>query len=358
VPPDWVARLAGREALTGSRRRGANGAYGGEVIASGRSPPSAADWLPEQPARELREPAWSERTGQFRVGLTSSGPGEGRELYRRLARWRPAYWPLVLSYLLVLTSTGWFAEPSAGVLAWPLTVVWTWPVFGSLIGIIGIRRTRKRLRKSAARWSGRGLTRSGDFLIVVVSTIGRYDTYPALERSVLSYIVYLPRCFPRLRIDIVIDEGSEATGRIARLAAGSELIRLVTVPMRYRTANGTRFKARASHYSHELRIREHEDRDDVWVLHMDDDTGVGPDTTLAIARFIEEQLQAGRDAKHMAQGILTSRASTLGTGSPGSRTRPGPLRTWRASQPGPAVARRVSACTVNYCWCGPRSRRQ
>src|SRR5262249_15186407 len=136
-------------------------------------------------------------------------------------------------------------------------------------------------------------------------TIGRNDTYPALERSVLSYLTYLPRCFPQLRIDIVIDEGCEATGWIAELAAGSELIRLVTVPMRYRPANGTRFKARATHYLHELRIYEREDRDDVWVLHMDDDTGVGPDTALAMARFIEEQSAAGRDAKHLAQGILT-----------------------------------------------------
>jgi beta-1,4-mannosyltransferase len=212
---------------------------------------------------------------------------------------------MVISYLLILASDGWFADPFAGVLGWPLTVLWTWPIFTTLTAIVGVRRTRKALRKSEAHWSGRGLPRIEDFLIVVVPTIGRHDTYPALERSVLSYITYLPRCFPRLRIDIVIDEGCEATGRIARLAAGSELIRLVTVPRQYRTANGTRFKARASHYSHELRIREHEDRDDVWVLHMDDDTGVGPDTALAMARFIEEQFQAGCDAKHLAQGILT-----------------------------------------------------
>src|SRR5260221_9115957 len=306
MPLDGDARLAGREAVAGSGRGGASGADGGEVIASDRSPqPAAAELLHEQPTRELCEPGWWASTGQFRVALTSFGPRQARELYRRLAGWRPAYWPLVLSYLLVLVSTGWFAEPSAGALAWPLTVVWTWPLFGTLIGIVGIRRTRKRLRKSAARWPGHGLTRTEAFLIVVVSTIGRHDTYPALERSALSYLAYLPRCFPRLRIDIVIDEGSEATGRIARLAAGSELIRLVTVPMRYRTATGTRFKCAATHYSHELRIREHEDCDDVWVLHMDDDTGVGPDTALAMARFIEEQFQADRDAKHMAQGILT-----------------------------------------------------
>ena len=308
VPPDWDAWLTGREARAGSRRRGARGAHFGEVIASYRSAqPPAAERLHEheQPARELCGPGSSENTGQSRAALPSFGPRQARELHRRLAGWRPVYWPLVVFYLVIVGCDAWFADPFVSVLGWPLTLLWTWPIFTTLTGIVGIRRTRKALRKSEARWSGHGLTRSDDFLIVVVPTIGRHDTFPGLERSVLSYIAYLPRCFPQLRIDIVIDEGCEATGRIARLAARSELIRLVTVPRQYRTANGTRFKARASHYSHELRMREHEDCDDVWVLHMDDDTGVGPDTALAMARFIQEQFQAGRDAKHMAQGILT-----------------------------------------------------
>jgi hypothetical protein len=306
VPPDWDAWLTGREARAGPRRRGARGAHGGEVTASyGSAQPPTAEWLHEQPTLELCGPDRSESTGQSRAALTSFGPRQARELRRRLARWRPAYWPLVVFYLVIVACDAWFADPFAGLLGWPLTLLWTWPIFTTLTGIVGIRRTRKALRKSEARWSGHGLTTSQDLLIVVVPTIGRHDTFPGLERSVLSYIAYLPRCFPQVRIDIVIDEGCEATGRIARLAARSELIRLVTVPRQYRTANGTRFKARASHYSHELRIREHEDCDDVWVLHMDDDTGVGPDTALAMARFVEEQFLAGRDAKHMAQGILT-----------------------------------------------------
>jgi beta-1,4-mannosyltransferase len=306
MPPDRDARLARREKLAGPGRRSVNGVNGHELAASDATlQPGVTEWLPQQPVWDLYEPDASDRTAQLRSRPTSSGARQARELHRRLARWRPAFWPLILSYLIVLVCTGWFAEPSRGVLAWPLTVVWTWPVLGTLIGIVGIRRTRKRLRRSQARWSAEGLTRSPDFLIVVVSTIGRNDTYPGLERSVLSYLGYLPGCFPRLRIDIVIDEGCEAAGRIAGLAAQNDLIRLVTVPTQYRTANGTRFKARASHYSHELRIAQQEDRDDVWVLHMDDDTGVGPDTALSMARFIQEQAQAGRDAKHMAQGILT-----------------------------------------------------
>ncbi|MFC5007703.1 glycosyltransferase family 2 protein [Dactylosporangium cerinum] len=232
-------------------------------------------------------------------------PQQARELHRRLSRWRPAYQPLIVAYVVIVASDFWAAGPTPGVLGWPLTVMWTWPIFTTLTGIVGIRRTRRALRASAARWHGHGLTISGSFLIVVVPTVGRHDTYPALERSVLSYVTFLPRCFPRLRIDIVVDEGCEAADRIAELAAGSPLIRVVTVPRWYRTANGTRFKARATHYSHELRICEQEHRDDTWVLHMDDDTGVGPDTALAVARFIEEQAQAGRNGKHLAQGILT-----------------------------------------------------
>jgi beta-1,4-mannosyltransferase len=306
MPPDWDARRARREALAGSRRRGAQEAQDGEVIASDRALEApAAESVNGQPATVLSEPGLPGSRWQFKITQTSPSSRQAAALSSRLACWRPALWPLFLTFVIDLVIVGWFTMPFGGLLGWPLTVLWTWPILTTIIGIVGIRRTRKAVRRSKARWSGDGLTRCGDFLIVVVSTIGRNDTYPALERSVLSYLAYLPRCFPRLRIDVVIDEGSEATNRIESLVAGSDLMRLVTVPEWYRTPNGTRFKARASHYSHELRIRQHEARDDVWVLHMDDDTGVGPDTALAMARFVQEQVQAGPKAKHMAQGILT-----------------------------------------------------
>jgi beta-1,4-mannosyltransferase len=305
MPPDWDARRARREALAAARRRGASEAHDGDLIATDGALQSSVAGLYEQPARVLPEPASSDSRWQFKITQTSPGPRQAGELYNRLAPWRPAIWPLFLAFVVDLVIVGWYTKPFGGLLGWPLTVLWTWPIFTSIIGIVGIRRTRKAVRRSKARWSGDGLTRCEDLLIVVVSTIGRHDTYPALERSVLSYLAYLPRCFPRLRIDIVVDEGSEGTSRIESLVAGSDLMRLVIVPEWYRTPNGTRFKARASHYSHELRIRDREARDDVWVLHMDDDTGVGPDTALAMARFLQEQVQAGRRAKHMAQGILT-----------------------------------------------------
>jgi hypothetical protein len=246
-----------------------------------------------------------ETTDAFLSALNLVGPRRSEKLRGRLARWKPQFWPLVVPFLIVLAAVSWFSEPYAGVLGWPITVLWTWPIISTIIGIRGIFRTRKVLKRSRARWHGDDPTICNDFLLVVVPTIGRHDTYPALERSVLSYIRYLPRCFPWMRVDIVTEEGCEAEARIARLGARSPLIRVIAVPRHYRTPNGTKFKARANHFSHELRIYEREDRDNVWVLHMDDDTGVGPDTAVAMARFIEEQHEAGADAKHMAQGILT-----------------------------------------------------
>jgi len=247
----------------------------------------------------------SEDTVNFRVGLSELGPNKAKNLYHRLVRWKPRYRCMIVAYLLVLLPVGWFSEPYGGKLGWPLTIMWTWPLLNTLIGIRGIARTRKLIGESRARWSGDLLSVCEDALIVLVPTIGRHDIYPALERSILSYVAYLPRCFPRLRIDLLVEEGCEAGERIRRLAARSPLIRLVVIPRPYRTRHGTRFKARANHYAHELRIHQGENRDDVWVLHMDDDTGVGPDTANALARFIEEQYQAGPNAKHLAQGILS-----------------------------------------------------
>ncbi|WP_131749456.1 glycosyltransferase family 2 protein [Frankia sp. Cppng1_Ct_nod] len=223
---------------------------------------------------------------------------------RRLA-WRPGF----VSFLLVFAVFGvfawwaWARDHSFGFLGWIATVVWTLPVANTLLGLSGGLLTTARLRRH------RGLPPTAaivhDLLVVVVPTIGRRDIYPALERVVGSFCDYLPDYFPYLRVDVVIEEGCEAYEQIVSLAQTSQLIRVVIVPRSYRTPNGTRFKARANHYVHELRHAEGEARDDVWVLHMDDDTGVGPDTSDALARFINAQWLAGEQACHLAQGVLS-----------------------------------------------------
>ncbi|HEX8348252.1 MAG TPA: glycosyltransferase family 2 protein [Actinoplanes sp.] len=223
----------------------------------------------------------------------------------RHATWKPGILNGLIPFLVVLAASWWWAQPGHGPLGWVLTVLWSWPILSSLVGIYGAVSTRISLRRRRKWFDDSAAFRCNDMLVVVVPTIGRHDTYPALERSVLSYVHHLPACFPSMRVDIITEEGCEAQQRIRLLAARSPLIRVVTVPKRYTTANGTRFKARANHYSHELRIAEGEARDDVWVLHMDDDTGVALDTAIAMAQFIERQRWAGDDTRHLAQGILT-----------------------------------------------------
>ncbi|MEY9837304.1 glycosyltransferase family 2 protein [Streptacidiphilus sp. EB103A] len=229
---------------------------------------------------------------------------QSSKLARRIDYWRPGIVPFALPFTL-LTGWGlWTYRPNGTPLGWILTIVWSLPAIGVLVGLQGavlIRRRHRRRHEMAPPAEV-----SNDLLIVLVPTIGRHDTYPALERSVQSYVEHLPLYFTQLRIDVLTEEGCEAEERIDRLAATDPLIRVVSVPRSYRTANGTRFKARANHYSHELRIEEGEARDEVWVLHMDDDTGVGPDTAAALAQFINRQRRATPDeVKHMAQGILT-----------------------------------------------------
>jgi hypothetical protein len=224
---------------------------------------------------------------------------------RRHATWRPRVRSLVLTFPVLTAVTLWLVSAGTGPMTWYISIVWTWPMIANLVGVYGVFRTRWQLFRNRRHLHDAERFLCYDLLVVVVPTIGRHDTYPALERSVLSYVASLPPCFPNVRVDVVIEEGCEALSRIFDLGRRSPFIRVVVVPKAYQTPNGTRFKARANHYSHELRIAEGEARGDVWVLHMDDDTGLALDSAIAMAQFIEKQRWAGDNAKHLAQGILT-----------------------------------------------------
>ena len=222
---------------------------------------------------------------------------------KRQASWTPSFASFLVTFAICLFISETTYSSRTGILGWVTTVVWTVPTLASAVGLTGALLTVRRMRRQRT-WR-EVEPAADDSLIVVVPTIGRHDTYPALERAVLSYAKYLPPHFPYMRIDIITEEGCEAQPAIDALALTDPVFRVVVVPRSYRTANGTRFKARANHYSHELRIAQNEARDDVWILHMDDDTGAGPDTGASIARFINAQRRAGADAKHLAQGVLT-----------------------------------------------------
>ncbi len=227
---------------------------------------------------------------------------------RALLAWRPSVASMVVPFILVWAFLLLYDHDPHGWFSWLVTFWWSLPATGSIIGACGLMATRRHIKVIDRHWGERTPTVDQDTLIVVVPTIGREDTYPALERSVVSYCRYLPGRFPTFRVDIVTEEGCAAGPKIAALARKyRKWVRVVTVPRAYTTANGTRFKARANQYANERRVSEGEARDDVWALHMDDDTAVGSDTALALARFIAEQRQGGRRVrvKHMGQGILT-----------------------------------------------------
>lgn len=217
--------------------------------------------------------------------------------------WRPRLASFVLSFLVLAVYALWSFNPNRTVLGWVLSIVWSMPIVGTLVGLQGAFLLRRRVRRPGRMVPPTVSTT--DTLLVVVPTIGRHDTYPALERSVLSFVEHLPVFFTRFRADVVVEEGCEAAERIAALGRQHPQIRVITVPRAYQTPRGTRFKARANHFTHELRIAEGEARDDVWVLHMDDDTAVGADTAAALAQFINRQRRAGDQGKHLAQGMLT-----------------------------------------------------
>jgi beta-1,4-mannosyltransferase len=206
---------------------------------------------------------------------------------------------------LVFTALGgwaWGRSPGSGAVSWYTSVLWTLPVVTAAPGLLGAFRTGRRLRSADASWLAVGTVT--DLLIVVVPTIGRHDTFSALERAVGSFCGHLPARFTCFRVDLVVEEGCEAAASIHALAAGGLPVRVVTVPREYATTGGTRFKARANHFAHELRVAEQEARDDVWVLHMDDDTGLGADTVESLAGFVICS-RLGERERHLAQGVLT-----------------------------------------------------
>ena len=219
--------------------------------------------------------------------------------------WRPGLAPLVAAVGCSLALTVWFhqLDPGTGPIGWYASLVWTLPIVLSAQGIAGVLHLR-RLQARPVMAGPSGDVIAAEQLVVVVPTLGRRDAYVALTRVLTSFAACLPRHFPGVRVDVVVEEGCETRTKLLELAARIPLINVVVVPAGFRTPRGTRFKARANHYAHLVRQRDGEARADVWILHMDDDTSVNPYTAAEIARFVERQRLAGDDTKHLAQGVL------------------------------------------------------
>jgi egghead protein (zeste-white 4 protein) len=180
------------------------------------------------------------------------------------------------------------------------SVVWTLPLgitcmaaYGALLTARDVRR-HERLRPP---------TPVEELVIVQIPTIARRDVLPALSRVVASFEEYMPAYFRHWRVDIVAEESCDTKRELVAMASPN--VRILYVQSRYRTPNGTERKARANQWMNELRERVGEARADVWVLHMDDDTGIGPDTPPAMARVINDNPVHRPNRVDLAQGVLT-----------------------------------------------------
>lgn len=181
-----------------------------------------------------------------------------------------------------------------------LSLVWTLPTGLSIMAVIGAVLARRSLAKNRA---SEVPTTCEDLLVVQIPTIGRRDVIPALRRVVASMEESLPASFTHWRVDVVAEEASEARDELESLV--SDHVRVLYVPADFETPGETQAKARANCWLDHVRQEEGESRDDVWVLHMDDDTAIGVDTGEEIARFIHDNPAGNRHSKLLAQGVLT-----------------------------------------------------
>jgi len=205
---------------------------------------------------------------------------------------------VVLSISLSLYPSRWTLEEYG--LGLYLTLVWSFPTGLTLMALLGAVLASRSMKHADRPGNP---TVSHSLFIVQIPTIGRHDVMPALRRVVASMETVLPTNFLRWRVDIVAEETSEARDELEELR--SDHVRVLYVPAHYETPGGTQAKARANCWLDALRQREGESRDDVWILHMDDDTAIGRDTGEQISRFIWSNRPADPRSKLLAQGVLT-----------------------------------------------------
>ena len=243
-----------------------------------------------------REEAWALSSEALARVVEDLGRA-GQRYERAIARARkPGFGALIVAFVVIVTATNIMYFPHAGALNWFISVAWTLPIGIVPVGIYGAIKTRRKI-SDTDRWD----KLIDDQLIVVIPTIGRNDTLPGITRVVHSFVDALPQYFVNARIDIIIEETCEARDALVELTRISSCINIVIVPSGYRPPNGARFKARASQYALEMRTAQGESTPDIWVLHMDDDTGARDDTVHEVAHFIDTE---GRQGSHLAQGIL------------------------------------------------------
>jgi beta-1,4-mannosyltransferase len=180
-----------------------------------------------------------------------------------------------------------------GPLNFYLTVAWSLFLPLVVIGVLGAIAIRRR---RTSRFRGTVPNR----VIFLIPTVARRDVLPALHRVVDSILLFAPRNLSDFRIDLVADQGSDGIPELREVYRRHPHVRLTIVPASYRTPSGAIHKARATHYALLVRDARGESTPDTFVYHLDDDTGVGPDTVASIAEFIAKD----EGTYDLAQGVL------------------------------------------------------
>ncbi len=199
----------------------------------------------------------------------------------------------ILLFIVIATAAALVTKPVFRPLNLFLTITWALYLPVAVTGLIGAFGSRK-LRASQFQ----GIV--SNKVIILIPTVARADTLPALHRVVTSVLTHAPTNLADFRIDVVMDEGAVGIPEIQKRYAQVPHVNLVIVPASFRCANGSRHKARANQYAMEVRRAAGENTSRVFVYHLDDDTAVGPDTIASIAEFIAQD----DGTFHLAQGVL------------------------------------------------------
>lgn len=130
----------------------------------------------------------------------------------------------------------------------------------------------------------------GKHIIFVLPTKGgNFDTVRVSVESVIFWSdVIRMRYGPIVSVHqwVICEEDDYKRNKEKYLKLGNTGARVIVVPHDFKTANGTKYKARALVYAHKVLIQEGLVNKDVWIYHQDDESKVGEDTFLGIMDYI------------------------------------------------------------------------
>lgn len=194
--------------------------------------------------------------------------------------------------LLVIGDTGWSSIQVY------VTIIWSLYFPIAVIGLIGAI-SGKRL--APLRFWGS----VKETVIFMIPSVVRDDTLPALIGVIDSVLESAPAHIPNFLIQVIVDEGAQAFGKLKQHYAEVALddrvhIWFTVVPRHFETPNGTKKKARANQYAMLERARIGLQGNSTFIFHLDDDTRANPQTIMAIADFIANKSHR----YYAAQGAL------------------------------------------------------